>query len=378
MVVQSSVKFLSGNEACAEGAFYARARFYAGYPITPSSEIAQIASERLPALGGCYVQMEDEIASMAAIIGASCCGVKSFSATSGPGFSLMQENLGVAVMGEVPCVVINVQRSGPSTGLATSPAQADIMQSRWGTHGDHASITLTPSSVQECYELTIRAFNLSEKYRTPVFVLTDKTVAQMREKVTLFDPGEMEIIERKKPSVPPEEYLSYRPDDDEIPPMASFGDPHLLRITSSTHNEQGFTDDDPSNAFKLIRRLYDKIEGNVEEIGQIKTHFIEDAETAIISFGITARAALNAVLKLREEGNKVGLVNLLTIWPFPARKLKDAVSGCRGLLVPEMNLGQLVREVERTCCDKDVHSYTKSDGKNIFPDEIIRAWRESQ
>lgn len=375
--MRNEVKFLSGNEACAEGAFYAKGLYYAGYPITPSSEIAQIASEKLPALGGCYMQMEDEIASIAAIIGASCCGVKSFTATSGPGFSLMQENLGVAVMGEVPCVVINVQRSGPSTGLATNPAQADIMQSRWGTHGDHASIVLTPSSVQECYELTIRAFNLSEKYRSPVVVLTDKTIAQMREKVTLYAPGEMALIERKKPSVSSESYSSYRPDDDGIPPMASFGDPQLLRITSSTHNEQGFTDDNPSNAHTLIRRLYDKIENNVDDIAQLKTCFMEDAETAFISFGITARAALNAVLKLREAGNKVGLVNLLTIWPFPAGSLKEAVSGCRGLIVPEMNLGQLVREVERACCDQKVYSYTKSNGKNIVPGEIIQAWRES-
>lgn len=376
-MVQSEVKFISGNEACAEGAFYAQARFYAGYPITPSSEIAQIASERLPTLGGCYVQMEDEIASIAAIIGASCCGVKSFTATSGPGFSLMQENLGVAIMGEVPCVIINVQRSGPSTGLATSPAQADIMQCRWGTHGDHAIIALTPSSVQECYELTIRAFNMSEKYRSPVVILSDKTVAQMREKVILFNPGEVELLERKKPTGSPGEYLSFRPDADGIPPMASFGDPHLLRITSSTHNEQGFTDDDPSNACTLIRRLYDKIEDNADDITQIKTYFMEDAETAFITFGITARAALNAVHKLREEGNKVGLINLLTMWPFPACKIKEAVANCRSLLVPEMNLGQLVREVERVCCAKEVHSYTKSNGKNIFPGEIIQAWRDS-
>ncbi len=373
----NEVKFLSGNEACAEGALYAGARFYAGYPITPSSEIAQIASDRLPAINGTYVQMEDEIASMAAIIGASGCGVKSFTATSGPGFSLMQENLGVAVMGEVPCVVINVQRSGPSTGLATNPAQADIMQARWGTHGDHSMIVLTPSSVQECYELTIRAFNLAEKYRCPALVFTDKTVAQMREKVTLFAPGEIKLAERKKPLTSPAEYISYQPDADGIPPMSSFGDPHLLRITSSTHNEQGFTNDDSSNAHKLIRRLYDKIEDNVEDISQLKTYKMEDAETAFVSFGITARAAQNAVDKLRAEGHKVGLVNFLSMWPFPERKLKEAVASCRGLLVPEMNLGQLVREVERVCSDKDVYSYTKSDGKNIFPKEIIQAWRES-
>ncbi len=375
--MQNNIKFLSGNEACAEGAFYAGALFYAGYPITPSSEIAQIASERLPAIGGTYVQMEDEIASMAAIIGASCCGVKSFTATSGPGFSLMQENLGVAVMGEVPCVVINVQRSGPSTGLATNPAQADIMQARWGTHGDHSMIALTPSSVQECYEMTIRAFDLSEKYRCPVLVLTDKTVAQMREKVVLYEPGERKLAERKKPSGPAEEYLPYRADDDGIPPMAAFGDKRLLRVTSSTHNEQGFTNDDPGNAYTLIRRLYDKIEDNVDDIAVFKTYLMDDADTAFIAFGITARAALNAVYKLREEGHKVGLIDMSTMWPFPDRKLKEAVSGCRALLVPEMNLGQLVREVNRICCDKEVYSYTKSDGKNIFPAEIIKAWRES-
>lgn len=370
------VKFLSGNEACAEGAFYAGARFYAGYPITPSSEIAQLASERLPALDGCYIQMEDEIASMAAIIGASCCGVKSFTATSGPGFSLMQENLGVAVMGEVPCVVVNVQRSGPSTGLATNVAQADIMQSRWGTHGDHAMIALTPSSVQECYELTIRAFNLSERYRTPVIVLTDKTLAQMREKVTLFAPGEVDLAERARPTGSPAEYLSYRPGPDGIPPMAFFGEPHLLRVTSSTHNEAGFTDNDPDNAARLLRRLYDKIEGNACDIARIKTYHMEDAETACVSFGLTARAAHYAMSRLRKEGLKVGLVKLLTMWPFPEKKLQEAVAGCRSILVPEMNLGQMVREVERVCRDKAVHSYTKSDGENIMPGEILQAWRE--
>ncbi len=370
------VKFISGNEACAEGAFYAGARFYAGYPITPSSEIAQLASERLPLLDGCYMQMEDELASMAAIIGASCCGVKSFTATSGPGFSLMQENLGVAVMGEIPCVVINVQRSGPSTGLATNVAQADVMQSRWGTHGDHAIIVLTPSSVQECYELTIRAFNLSEKYRNPVVLLSDKTVAQMREKVTLFAPGEVEIVERARPTGPPEEYLSFRPGPGGVPPMAVFGDPHLLRITSSTHNEAGFTDSDAGNASRLLRRLYDKVEGNVSDIARIKTCYMEDAVSACICFGITARAALHTVHRLRGEGVRVGLVNLLTVWPFPEAQLREVTAGCRTLLVPEMNLGQLVREVERVCRDKAVHSYTKTDGENIMPGEILHVWRE--
>jgi 2-oxoglutarate/2-oxoacid ferredoxin oxidoreductase subunit alpha len=373
--VQNQIKFISGNEACAEGAFYAGARFYAGYPITPSSEIAQIASERLPALGGWYMQMEDELASMAAIIGASCSGVKSFTATSGPGFSLMQENLGVAIMGEIPCVLINVQRSGPSTGLATSPAQADFMQSRWGTHGDHSVIVLTPSSVQECYELTIRAFNLSEKYRTPVILLTDKTVAQMREKATLFNAGQMEIINRKKPDPAGTEYIPYKPDPDNIPPMSTFGDPQLLRITSSTHSQYGFTDDHPDNADSLLKRLFIKIENNVSQISCIKNYFMEDAETAFVSFGITARAAYKAVKDLRREGVKAGLVNILTAWPFPDQKLEAAVAGCRELVVAEMNLGQLVREVRRVCCDKKIIACNKSNGENILPNEIVNAWR---
>lgn len=370
------ILFLQGNEACAEGAFAAGARFYAGYPITPSSEIAQLAAARLPKLGGCFMQMEDEIAGIAAIIGASACGVKSFTATSGPGFSLMQENLGVAITGEIPCVIINVQRSGPSTGLATNPAQADVMQSRWGTHGDHAIIVLTPASVQECYSLTIRAFNLAEQYRTPVIVLTDKTIAQMREKLVPYTPEELRIAERQKPTCDPCDYRPFQAAEDLIPPMSSFGDAHLLRITSSMHDEEGFTCSSPGSAGKMIRRLYDKIEKNVDHIAHLETYFMEDAKIAFVSFGISARAALHAAHQARQKGENVGVIKLQTLWPFPAAKLRSAVQSCSTLIVPEMNLGQLVLEVERVCKDKNVISYAKSDGENILPDELLAVSKE--
>jgi 2-oxoglutarate ferredoxin oxidoreductase subunit alpha len=372
----SNIRFIQGNEACAEGAFTAGARYFAGYPITPSSEIAQIASQRLPQLGGCFMQMEDEIASIAAVIGASASGIKSFTATSGPGFSLMQENLGVAITGEVPCVIINVQRSGPSTGMATNPAQADLMQTRWGTHGDHSIIVLAPSSPQECYDLTIRAFNLSEKYRTPVIVLTDKTVAQVREKVKLYPPAETEIVNRKKPTCAPLEYRPFQSDTGGVPPMSYFGEPHLLRITSSMHNEDGFTDSNAVNASKVIRRLHDKIEKNVDDIAQIETCFTEDADTVFISFGISARASLHAVHLARAEGKKVGAVKLLGVWPFPALKLQAILKNCHQLIVPEMNMGQLVLEVERVFKDKKVISLTKSNGQNIMPAELLAKMKE--
>ncbi len=366
-------KFLHGNEACVEGAIAAGALFFAGYPITPSSEVAQGASLRLPALGGYYVQMEDEIASIAAVIGASLTGMKSFTATSGPGFSLMQENLGMAIIGEVPCVIINVSRGGPSTGLATKPAQGDVMQTRWGTHGDHSIIVLSPSSVQECFDLTVRAFNLSEKYRTPVIVLTDKTVASLREKVEIRDGDELEIINRKKPDCPPGEYKPYRADNDLIPPLASYGDEHLLRVNSSMHGEEGFIDMSPATSTALVQRLVDKIEKNMEDITQIKGFQVADADTVIISFGISARAARRAVSLAREEGRKVGLVQLLTMWPFPEEKIKKALGpSCRNLVVAEMNMGQLALEVERVFRDKNVYRVNKFSGEDIYPAEILQ------
>lgn len=368
------LRFLQGNEACCEGAIAAGARFYAGYPITPSSEVAQVASVRLPAIDGYYIQMEDEIASMAAIIGASLSGAKSFTATSGPGFSLMQENLGVAIIGEVPCVIINVSRGGPSTGLATKVGQGDVMQSRWGTHGDHSIIVLTPSTVQECFDLTARAFNLSEKYRTPVIVLTDKTLGHLREKVEVREPGEMEIIEREKPACSPDEYKPCKADADGIPPLATYGDKHLLRINSSMHGEEGFINLSPDNATALVTRLWDKIEKNTEDICKIKEYRTEDAEVVIISFGFSARAAKRAVTRAREEGIRVGLIQLLTLWPFPAEKIRQALApGVGTLVVVEMNMGQLAMEVERVFKDKEVLKVNKFNGENIMPAEILQA-----
>ncbi len=371
------LKFIPGNEACCEGAIAAGASFYAGYPITPSSEIAQVASVRLPALGGYYIQMEDEIASMAAITGASMSGAKSFTATSGPGFSLMQENLGMAIIGEVPCVLINVSRGGPSTGLATKPAQGDIMQTRWGTHGDHPIIVLTPSTGQECFDLTARAFNLSEKYRTPVIVLTDKTLGHLREKVEIREEGELEIINRKKPNCPPEEYKPYKADEDLIPPLANYGDKHLQRINSSMHGDEGYINLTPENAKKSLIRLHEKIENNLEDICQIKEYQTEDAETVIISFGIASRAARRAVSRAREEGRKVGLIQLLTLWPFPAEKIKRTLNpSVKTLVVAEMNMGQLAMEVERIFKDKEIVKVNKFTGEDMLPGEILEALRE--
>lgn len=371
------LKFIPGNEACCEGAIAAGASFYAGYPITPSSEIAQVASVRLPALGGYYIQMEDEIASMAAITGASMSGAKSFTATSGPGFSLMQENLGMAIIGEVPCVLINVSRGGPSTGLATKPAQGDIMQTRWGTHGDHPIIVLTPSTGQECFDLTARAFNLSEKYRTPVIVLTDKTLGHLREKVEIREEGELEIINRKKPNCPPEEYKPYKAEEDLIPPLANYGDKHLQRINSSMHGDEGYINLTPENAKKSLIRLHEKIENNLEDICQIKEYQTEDAETVIISFGIASRAARRAVSRAREEGRKVGLIQLLTLWPFPAEKIKRTLNpSVKTLVVAEMNMGQLAMEVERIFKDKEIVKVNKFTGEDMLPGEILEALRE--
>ena len=369
---------MQGNEACVAGAIAAGARFFAGYPITPSSEVAQAASVKLPPLGGYYLQMEDEIASMAAIIGASLSGLKSFTATSGPGFSLMQENLGMAIMGEVPCVIINVSRSGPSTGMATKQAQGDVMQTRWGTHGDHAIIVLTPASVQDCYDLTIRAFNLAEKYRTPVVVLTDKTVGHLRERVEQKDPAKIAIINRRKPTCLPSEYKSCAPDADGIAPLPAYGDEHLLRINSSMHGEEGFISACPVNAANLNKRLWDKIEKNTADICTIKGYQLEDAETVLISFGISARSARRAVTIARSSGKKVGLVQLETLWPFPAEKIKAALGpACKQLMVVELNMGQLALEVERVFRDKKVFRVNKWSGEDILPREIVTALKEA-
>ena len=368
------IKFAQGNEACAEGALKAGARFYGGYPITPSSEIAEVASRRLPELGGVFLQMEDEIASIAAVIGASASGVKSFTATSGPGFSLMQESLGVAIIGEVPCVIIDVQRSGPSTGLATQPAQADLMQARWGTHGDHVIVALYPSNAQECFDLTAEAFNIAEKLRAPVIVLTDEVVGHMREKFIIRD--QVKIEDRKKPTGPVEDYLPYHADEDGVPPMAAFGDKYRMRITSSTHTPDGFTNGNPDNAQRMNDRLFSKVLDRAHEFTYIKNYMVEDADILLVACGYTARVAKAAVKQMREQGIKAGLFHPLTIWPFPEEQLQQAAKNAQKILVPEMNMGQLVYEVERTLKDKEVLGLHKSNGQPLFIREIVDRMKE--
>ncbi len=366
-------RFMQGNEAVLEGAIAAGARFFAGYPITPSSEIAQAASVRLPALGGTYLQMEDELASMAAVVGAALAGQKSFTATSGPGLSLMQENLGVAIMAEVPCVVIDVQRSGPSTGLATKPAQADVMQARWGSHGDHSAIVLAPSSVQECFDLTVRAFNLAELYRHPVYVLTDEIVGHMREDVILPDPADLEVITRRDPEVDPEQYRPHDWNGDELPPpLAPFGSEYVYHANSSMHDETGFPNADPDNARRAIARLHDKVEDAVDDISDFELVGPADPDAVIVTFGCTARTAEQLVLDQPVDGCRVSLLVLRSLWPFPDAALHEIRAAGTPVVVAEMNLGQMVREVSRVLGpDYPCHGLHKSNGVPISPREMI-------
>lgn len=365
-----AVRFLQGNEAILEGALAAGARFYAGYPITPSSEIAEGAARKLPPLGGVFLQMEDELASMAAVIGASLAGVKAFTATSGPGFSLMQENLGLSMMAEVPCVVIDVQRPGPSLGLATRPAQGDVMQARWGTHGDHGIIVLCPSSVQECFELTVKAFNLSERFRNPVILLADEGIGHLRERVQI--PDQVEAWERRWPRCAPDQYLPYRPDEDGVPPLAAYGSEYMFHTTGSMHGESGFSSEDPENAGGLIKRLSDKINNFRHEISFTSAHHTEGAELLLISYGASARSAQEATIMARARGVKVGFLNLNTLWPFPEEAVCSLSSSAQAVAVVEMNLGQLVGEVRRVVPDATpVHPICKSNGREITPDEVL-------
>lgn len=369
--------FMQGNEAMAEGAFAAGARFYAGYPITPSSEIAEIASRRLLELGGIYIQMEDEIGSIAAVIGASMAGARAFTATSGPGFSLMQENLGVAVMAEVPCVVIDVQRSGPSTGLATRPAQADVMQARWGRHGDQAIIALSPSSVRECYSFTARAFALAERFRTPVVVLADEIVGHMRETIEIPDPAELEPVVRRYPTVPPAEYLPFKPGPDGVPELAEYGSEYIFHVTSSMHDETGYSNNVPENAERKIARIHRKIYDYKDEIIRVKSYDVEDAEIVLIAYGATARAARAAAREARAAGIRTGVLKLDTIWPFPDEQIVAALRGKRAALVPELNMGQVVLEARRAAGSLvPVFSLNKCNGEGLTPGEILSRLEE--
>jgi 2-oxoglutarate ferredoxin oxidoreductase subunit alpha len=375
----AKVRLLQGNRACAEGAIAAGCRFFGGYPITPSTEIAEILAAELPRVGGKFIQMEDEIASLASVIGASVAGVKSMTATSGPGFSLMQEHVGYAYMAEVPCVIVDVQRGGPSTGLPTKVAQADTMQARWGTHGDYYAIALGPSSVLECYEFTIRAFNLAERYRTPVIVLMDEVLGHMREKITLPDPKETRIVNRMKPTVPPEWYEHFEINPHFVSPMASFGEGYRYNITGLTHNPEGFPTDRPVMIKAKLDKLKNKICHNLNDIIQVREEFIEDANIAVFAYGTVARAARQAVRMAREKRIKAGLIQPLTIWPFPDAYLEHVLEQLDLVIVAELNQGQLIGEVMRVNRrNTRVRGLTRYDSELITPDQIFEKIREEK
>ena len=374
MSKKKSIKryFLQGNEAVVEGALAAGCRFFAGYPITPASEIAEILSERLPQVGGTFIQMEDEIASMGAVIGASLAGAKSMTATSGPGFSLMQENLGFACIAEVPCVIVDVMRGGPSTGLPTSPAQGDVMQARWGTHGDHPVIVLAASTVQDSYELTIQAFNFAEKYRTPVILLSDEVVAHTRETVELPSRDQIQIIDRIAPSMPPEWYIPYEDNSRGVPPMAAFGDGYRYHVTGLVHDVRGFPTQRPDEIDAFMRRLFRKITQGFNEIQMTKEFLLDDAKVAVVAYGSVARSAKRAVMDARDRGVKAGLLQLITLFPFPRIEVEEVLRQCRSVLVPDLNIGQISREVNRVNQGKcQIRKLNRLDGQLITPEQIL-------
>ena len=368
--------FITGDEACAEGAISAGCRFFAGYPITPATEIAERMARRLPRIGGVYVQMEDEIASMNAILGAAWAGAKSMTATSGPGFSLMMENIGLGAMLETPCVVVDVQRAGPSTGLPTLVGQGDMMQARWGSHGVYEIIAVSPSSPQEMFDLTITAFNLSEKYRVPVLVMADETVGHMSEKVVIRPAKPEELVERRRPTKPPGKYLPYEPDADLVPPMAIAGQGYRFHVTGLTHDERGYPVMTADAHQKLVRRLADKIRVNRKDIIRCEEVGLEDADVIVCAYGITARVARSAVQMAREQGIRAGMLRLITIWPFAEDRVRELAKRAKAFVVPEINYGQIVLEVERCAAGKKTMLVPHMGGGMHQPQDILAAIRK--
>ena len=372
--MESNVRFIQGNEAIVEGALYAGLQFYAGYPITPSTEVAEILSERLPKIDGTFIQMEDEISSMCAIIGASLTGLKVMTATSGPGFSLMQEAIGYAVMAEVPSVVVNVQRGGPSTGLPTAVAQGDVMQARWGTHGDHSIIAITASNLRDVFLMTVEAFNLAETFRTPVVLLFDEVVAHMREKVEIPQSGDFEVVERLRTSVPGgTDYHPYLARDDGRLPMSDFGGVHRYNVTGLVHDMWGFPSTDPKIAYDLLHHLVDKLENRADNIARYKEYFTEDADILLISYGSSARSSLQMVEDRRQRGVKVGLLELQSLWPFPKETVREKCEGRSHVLVVEMNMGQICQEVKKAVSKPEkVYLANRFDGIFISHTDIMQ------
>jgi 2-oxoglutarate/2-oxoacid ferredoxin oxidoreductase subunit alpha len=366
--------FIHGDAACAEGGIAAGCRFFAGYPITPATEVAERMARRLPQVGGIYIQMEDEIGSMAAILGASWGGVKSMTSTSGPGFSLMMENIGLGMMTETPCVVVNIQRGGPSTGLPTLVGQADVMQARWGSHGDYGCIALSPSSPQECFDLTVHAFNLSETYRLPVFLLADEVVGHMTEKVVIPKKEKLNVVNRPKPDASREDYLPFDTSSSMPSPMAIAGQGYHVHVTGLTHDERGYPVITDVVQERNVRHIVDKIRKNAEKIIRVETVGLDDAEVVVVAYGCTARAARHAVEDMRDKGYRVGLLKLVTIWPFPSNLIRSIAPRVKGFVVPEINYGQVAYEVERTSCGRsEVLLMALMGGSIHTPQEIEEA-----
>ncbi|MBN1755621.1 2-oxoacid:acceptor oxidoreductase subunit alpha [bacterium] len=372
--VLSGDHFIQGDIACSEGAIAAGCNFFAGYPITPASEIAERMALRQPGLGGVFIQMEDEIASITAILGAAWAGAKSMTATSGPGISLMLENIGLGMITETPCVIVNVQRGSPSTGLPTLWGQSDMMQARWGSHGDYSVIALCPNSPQEMFNLTIEAFNLSEKYRMPVFILTDAIVGHMTEKVTIPKEEDIRVYPRRYTKLPPAEYLPYKPEADLVPQMIKAGDGYHIHTTGLTHDERGYPVMTADCHHDLIWRLINKVKNNQDDIIRLEERYMDDPEIVVVSYGISSRVVIPAVMRAREEGINVGSMRLITAWPFPEERIAELSERVKGFVVPEINCGQMVREVQRSCkCIKPVTLLSHPGGDIHSPDDVYQA-----
>ncbi len=378
--MSEKIRFVQGNEACVEGALYAGLNFFAGYPITPSTEIAEHLSGRLPQQGGKFIQMEDEIASMCAIIGASLTGNKVMTATSGPGFSLKQEAIGYACMAEIPCVIANVQRGGPSTGNPTHVSQGDIMQARWGTHGDHSIIAMTASNHQDVFSITVDAFNFAETYRTPVILLLDEAVGHMREKLVIPEPGKLPIVDRLRTSLGKDvDYHPYLAREDGRLPMSDFGDVHRYNVTGLYHDMWGFPSANPKIVNELLRHLVDKIENNVHQVTRYKEHYMEDARYILISYGSSARSAIHLAKQRRARGERIGVLELQTLWPFPSQLIREKCEKAQAVLVVEMNMGQIMQQVKAAVSKpRRVFLANRFDGKLITPHDIKRLLRVVQ
>ena len=380
MTNKNNIRFVQGNEACVEGALYAGLNFFAGYPITPSTEIMEHLAARLPQQGGKFIQMEDEIASMGAIIGASLTGNKVMTATSGPGFSLKQEALGYACMAEIPCVIANVQRGGPSTGNPTHVSQGDVNQARWGTHGDHSIIALTASNHQDVFKITVEAFNLAETYRTPVVLLLDEAIGHMREKLVIPEPGEMPVVDRLRTAVGKDvDYHPYLPREDGRLPMSDFGAEHRYNVTGLFHDMWGFPNNDPAVVNGLLHHLVDKIENSVNDIAMYKEYFMDDAEYVLVSFGSSARSAIHLAKNRRARGVKIGVLELQMLWPFPTDIVREKCANAKAVIVVEMNMGQVITQVKNAVDNpNNVFLANRIDGQLISPNDIKTVLRMIQ